>query len=214
MPIKLLSVRNDTKKRFDDIQVMMNILKTNGAVESQLVLKSSLILMLYNAIEGTMSNLMAELFDNIKSRKASIENLPKNLQETIYKFHIKKIGNDIKKLKEFNQYDDIEICNVSYLEINKYLNLFSGNLDSRLIKKISSRLGVTLPNKMDEPTLLDVKNIRNKLAHGETKFSNPCQDITLEEIQKMCDKIKKYLGNVIAQYENFLNHRISYNLDS
>lgn len=90
MPIKLLSVKNDLKKRFEDIQAMMDILEKNKKVDFQLVLKSSLILMLYNAVEGTMSNLLTELFDNINSRNISINNLPKNLQETIYKFYLKK----------------------------------------------------------------------------------------------------------------------------
>lgn len=92
MPIKLLSVKNDLKKRFEDIQAMMDILEKNKKVDFQLVLKSSLILMLYNAVEGTMSNLLTELFDNINSRNISINNLPKSLQETIYKFYLKKSG--------------------------------------------------------------------------------------------------------------------------
>ena len=205
MAIKVLSVRNDIEKRFEDIQVMIDIIEKNKRVDFQLVLKSSLILMLYNALEGTMSNLLTELFDNITSKKISIENLPENLQETIYKFHLKKIGDQVEKLRTFNNYNGIEICNVSYLEINKYLKLFSGNLDSRSIKKLSLKLGVALSDKVDEPALLKVKNIRNKLAHGETKFSNTCQDITLDESKDLCNKVKKYLGNVIDQYEVFLN---------
>lgn len=184
MPIKLLSVKNDLKKRFEDIQAMMDILEKNKKVDFQLVLKSSLILMLYNAVEGTMSNLLIELFDNINSRNISINNLPKNLQETIYKFYLKKIGDSVEKLKNFNNYNDIEICDISYLVINKYLKLFSGNLDSRSIKKLSLKLGIILSDKMNEPTLLQVKNIRNQLAHGETRFGNICQDITLEESKK------------------------------
>ena len=70
---------------------------------------------------------------------------------------------------------------------------------------MSLKLGVALSDKVDEPALLKVKNIRNKLAHGETKFSNTCQDITLDESKDLCNKVKKYLGNVIDQYEVFLN---------
>lgn len=206
MPIKLLSVKNDVEKRFKDVQIMIDIIEKNKKVDFQLVLKSSLMLMLYNAVEGTMSNLLTELFDNIISRKMSIDNLPENLQKTIYKFHLKKIGDKVTKLRDFNTYDNIETCNVSYLEINKYLKLFSGNLDSRSIKDVSSMLGIVLSDKINEPALLKVKNIRNKLAHGETKFSNTCQDITLEELEELCDKVKKYLKTIIHQYEIFLNN--------
>ena len=70
--------------------------------------------MLYNAVKGTMSNLLTELFDNINSRNISINNLPKSLQETIYKFYLKKIGNSVEELKNFNNCNDIEICDISY----------------------------------------------------------------------------------------------------
>lgn len=205
MANKLLSVRNDTNRRFDDVQVMLDILDKNKGVDCQLVLKSSLMLMIYNVVEGTMSNLLTEFFDVIVKKKMSIEKLPNKLQNTIYTYYLKEIGNDSKKLKEFSEYDGKEKCNISYLEINRYLKLFSGNLDSRSIRKISQRLGVKLSETIDEPVLLTVKNCRNKLAHGETKFYNTCQDMTLDEAKKMCNKVKLYLEKLINEYEIFLD---------
>lgn len=205
MKIKLSSVRNDTKERFDDVLVMLNILDNNKSVECQIVLKSSLMLMVYNAIEGTMSNLLAEFFDVITKKKLVIYNLPNKLQNTIYTYYLKKIGNSSKKLKEFCEYNEKSLCNISYLEINKYLRLFSGNLDSKSIREISEKLGIHL-KIIDEPILLKVKNLRNKLAHGETKFYNTCQDITMKEIKQICDKVKIYLENLTIEYESFLNN--------
>jgi hypothetical protein len=205
MGIKLLSVRTDTKKRFEDIQIMLNILNENEKVDRQLVLKSSLILMVYNVVEGTMSNLLTELFDFIVKNKLSIDRLPQRLQDTMYTYHLKEIGNSPKRLKQFSESDGITLSNISYLEINKYLKLFSGNLDSRSIKEISHKLGITLPDSIDEPSLLQVKNSRNKLAHGEKNFCNMCQDITLSEMKKLCEKVEVYLERVTSTYEDFLN---------
>lgn len=205
MKTNLLSVRNDVKNRVEDIQIMIDMLNNNSKVCCQLVLKSSLILMIYNVIEGTISNLLTELFDAIAKRNLKIEVLPNKLQSTIYTYHLKKIGEDSKKLKEFSMYDDMKICNISYLEISRYLKLFSGNLDARSIKNISKRVGIDLPDIIDEPCLLSVKSIRNKLAHGEAKFSNACQDITSVEIEEMCKKVEEYLNKVICEYEHFLD---------
>lgn len=134
-----------------------------------------------------------------------IDRLPDRLQKTIYTYYLKKIGQDPQKLKEYYGYDSTTLCALSYMEINNYLKLFSGNLDSKSIKDISYKLGVDFSNNFNEPALLKVKNFRNKLAHGETKFSNTCQDITLEEMNKLYEKIAEYLEKVIDSYEIFLN---------
>lgn len=205
MKTNLLSVRNDINNRFRDIQTMLDILDKNQTVDCQVVLKSSLMLMFYNVVEGTISNLLTELFDTIVKRNLTMEYLPNKLQNTLYTYHLKKIGNDFNKLKEFNKYDSLKLCNITYLEISRYLKLFSGNLDARTIRDISKKVGIDLPDIIDEPCLLIIKSARNKLAHGEAKFSNACQDITLNEMKKMCRKLEEYLYRVICEYESFLD---------
>lgn len=205
MEIDLFRVRNDKKSRFEDIQIMLSVLHECKKVDHQLLIKSSLMLMIYNSIEGTISNLLTELFDAIQQKHLSMEHLPDKLQETINTYHLKRIGSSPKKLKEYYECDTAKLCGLSYLEINKYLKLFSGNLDSCSIRNISSDLGVKLKKGIDEPVLLKVKNCRNKLAHGETKFRNTCQDITENEIELMVQKVEVYLTEIIDEYENFLN---------
>ena len=205
MKTNLLSVRNDIKNRFEDIQTMIDTLDKNPTVCCQLVLKSSLMLMFYNVVEGTISNLLTELFDTIVKRNLTMEVLPYKLQNTLYTYHLKKIGEDSNKLKEFSKYDDLKLCNISYLEISKYLKLFSGNLDARTIRNISKKVGIDLPDIIDEPCLLNIKSARNKLSHGEAKCSNACKDITLDEMKKMCKKLEEYLYKVICEYEYFLD---------
>ena len=182
----MLSVKNDLKNRFAEINTMKNILVKNQSVECQVVLKSALILMLYNTVEGIVSNVLTELFDRIAEIQMSVTDLP-------------------ERLKEFNQCSNIELCKISYLEISRSMKLYSGNLDSKKIRDISKRMGVDLPNKIDVPELMDVKEIRNKLAHGEIRFSNACQDMTLQELEQLCSKVQKYLNNVICSYERYCN---------
>ena len=76
----MLSVKNDLKNRFAEINTMKNILVKNQSVECQVVLKSALILMLYNTVEGIVSNVLTELFDRIAEIQMSVTDLPERLQ--------------------------------------------------------------------------------------------------------------------------------------
>lgn len=197
----MLSVRNDMNRRYEDIKIMEKILEENPKVDVQLVLKSSLMLMIYNMIEGTMSNLLIEYFDHIHSENITICSLPNEFQCTIESYWEKK---NVENTDE--ESDDYIFFDLSYHEITKYLKLFSGNLDSRSIREVCKKMGVDLPEDLKEPVLLVVKNDRNKLAHGETRFNNTCQDITLDEIKIICNKARDYLQKVIDEYERCLNN--------
>lgn len=208
MENSLKNVRADVENRFLDINTMINILNcnNNAKVKEQVILKSSLMIMLYNAVEGVFSNLLTEVFDRITENNISIKQLPISLKNIIYTYHIKRIDtNNIKYLEEFRDYTEFDICSISYLELNKFLKLYSGNLDSQSIRDTSKKLSITLPDEMNEPYLLKVKDIRNKLAHGEIIFSNAAQDITLPEMKKICCRVKNYIDKLLIEYENFLS---------
>lgn len=200
MPIKLLGVRNDLKRRFEDIDTMIYILNSNEKVDNQLILKSSLMLMLYNAVEGTMSNLLTDFFDIIHKKNILISSLPYNLQTTICNYWSRKNDSVSSTISVSNTTFEL-----SYDELTKYLKLFSGNLDSRSIRTVSESLGISLPDNVKEPFLLIVKNSRNKLAHGETRFNNACQDITLKKMNDIRTNTQVFLESVILHYELFLN---------
>lgn len=198
MPNRLISVRNDMQRRYEDILMMEKIMEKNQKVESILILKSSLMLMIYNMIEGTMSNLLRDYFDDIHSRNIYVYSLPSEFQKTI-KIYIEK--------KQPDNINDIlnNIFNLSYDEITKHLKLFSGNLDSRSIRDVCKKVGIDLDENIKAPELLKVKNVRNKLAHGETTFNNTCQDIVLKDIKKICEKTFEFLNEVLSESEKILD---------
>jgi len=197
------SVKKYTKERLDDIKIMMNIIDANyGNIEYQLVLKSSVILMIYNSIEGTMSTLMEVLFDSLNRNELSLKNLPEKFKKIILEYHLKTIGKKADKLEDFAKNYNEKNCDISYLEINKYFKLFSGNLDSRSIKEISKKFGIHFA--LEEPFLLKVKNIRNSLSHGEKSFRVACQDYTVNELKEGLEKTRTYLDELIEVYGQFI----------
>lgn len=205
MENKFESVRNDLKNRFDDIDVMIGILCKEKGVNPQLLIKSSIILMIYNAVEGTFSNLLSDFFDFIVEKEISYSELPKRLQDNILKYHINEINKKPTKLYNYHDLNEVEWCRISYLEFCKYFNLFSGNLDAKHIREVSKKLGVDLPNDLSNNSLLMVKNIRNKLAHGEIKFSTASQDLVLDNLKSIRYDVEKYMQDLIQVYEAFFD---------
>lgn len=202
MQNKLQAVKNDLDNRARDIKQMMIVgYESNSKVISQVILKSSLLLMIYNAVEGTMGNLLMEYFDIVRQKNEPIDSFPKQFRNTIYKYYLKKICEKSTELERFHNYDKRELTQVSYSDITKYLKLYSGNLDSRLINDIMNKIGVILPADLKEPVLLQVKNYRNKLAHGEITFGNASQAITIKELNEVWEKTFHYLERIIEECE-------------
>lgn len=211
---QLIAARNDLESRFNDMDLMIRILELdeNKKIENQLLLKSSLLLMVYNAIEGTMSNLLTELFDSVCEKKLPVDKLPEAFQNLIYKYHLKRIGSKENELKKLYESEKEKICEISYLELSRYLKLFSGNLDAREIRKISENIGIQIVNKESDKFLLIVKNKRNSLAHGEKTFVNASQDITLDEIKKNINSVKNHMEYIIEEYEKFIDKILKSNI--
>lgn len=207
MGSKLIAVKNDLKNRFGDVEIMIQMLdhKSNQKMESQLLLKSSILLMAYNIVEGTMSNLLVELFDKICEKKVPIDQLPPAFQNLVYKYHLKRIGNKEKELKKLYESDKEKICEISYLELSKYLKLFSGNLDAKEIREISKKFGVVIVQRGQDSLLLTVKNTRNSLAHGEVTFKNASQDITVKKLKEIVEAVHMYMNYIVDEYEKFIN---------
>lgn len=207
MGSELIAVKNDLKNRFDDVEIMIQMLdhKSNEKIESQLLLKSSILLMAYNIVEGTMSNLLIELFDKICEKKISIDQLPTEFQSLVYKYHLKRIGNKENELKKLYESDKEKICEISYLELSKYLKLFSGNLDAKEIREISKKFGVIIAQGRQDSLLLTVKTTRNSLAHGEVTFKNASQNITVKELKEIIKVVHTYMNYIVDEYEKFIN---------
>ena len=169
-------------------------------VERAAIEKSSIILMIYNMIEEVFSVLLQEIFDYLSSKSINIEKKSPHLLIPIVDYHLKIIKNDSKKLIEFRKSRTIVVP--SFLEYKKYISFFSGNLDARKIRLISEKFGVTYDGKPTDEKLVFIKTIRNKLAHGELKYSEACRDKTSSEIREYIDIAYEYMTIVINAFKD------------
>jgi hypothetical protein len=192
--------------RFKEINILRNLCKNSQKIEETTILKSSIVLLLYNTIEGSFSSILESLFNFISDNKMEITKLNKGLQKIYYKYYIVCIGNNPSEFSKIRMKPDL--TDVSFKNITEKLKLFSGNLDAQKIREISLSIGIGIPKKIKKvqigDKLLFIKNLRNKLAHGECSFSDACRDITLEEIDDICVDAKKFIDKVIERFSDFV----------
>ncbi len=170
------------------------------------IFKSSIMLMLYNEIEGTFSNILTALFDYIIDENIDFNLLHRKIQKVYMDYYLRKTSNNVEQLKSF--YNNTDLKNVDYLELNKYLKLYSGNLDSRQIRDISKRIGVPVSNSIQGENLLKVKSCRNKLAHGEVSYQEACRDFSEKDIRDIAAEVFQFLEMLITDYNNFINRQL------
>lgn len=168
------------------------------------ILKSSLVLILYNTIESTVTLLLQEIHNT-----ASIynyEQLSDKLRVLIteyYFYNSKK--SDIKKNLDLLSINALKFPTLDDFE--KRVNSYSGNLDSRAIDNTLSKYGVGKLRTNDREKLVIVKNIRNKIAHGELMFKEACRNFTINELEKIKNATENAMLDIIQQTNHYLQRQ-------
>jgi hypothetical protein len=102
--------------------------------------------------------------------------------------------------------DNIKSKGLVFPEFNEYLKrvvVFSGNLDLRKINEISSFYGVGGINVSREfsQRVLEVKNKRNKIAHGELSMLDAGKCVKTSDLRKSHESVDLVLREVISCFK-------------
>lgn len=188
---------SDREQEINDLVILCRSCKVRETV----LIKSSIILLVYNTVEGCFAKLNKEIFSFIAENHIPINKLNTELQNVYYRYYKNMITN-VKEVKKF--YENSSITSITYDEICDKVTLFSGNLDARSIREFSKKqIGINNITSVYGQKLVCIKNLRNKLAHGEITFQDAVKDKTLEEIEDMCKDCVKFLEIVVKSYEDF-----------
>ncbi|WP_264320399.1 MAE_28990/MAE_18760 family HEPN-like nuclease [Zarconia navalis] len=155
-------------------------------------LKASGFLLLYNLVESTMRNAIEAIFNDLDNQRVSFDRIKPELQKIVLQ-NLKKRNSD-KVISQITAIS-LDIIQASFNQED----VFSGNIDGRLIRKTADEYGFSsktdYAKTRDGIDLLVVKSNRNDLAHGFKSFEEVGRDKTAEElldIQKKslhtCDK--------------------------
>lgn len=188
---------------FHTLHLLKEIEKNTNTIKAGASLKSSIFIMLYNLIEGVVTQSFVKVFDTVSN--VSVFSLLNNDIKLLYlKPHPTKIRTSKDILKFTNELSVLH--KQSFDNYSKESDLFSGNLDARKIRELlTGSLGIKYEYHCDnEERLLLIKNFRNQLAHGERSYSELGRDYLKSDIEKYCNATFDYLEGFIKIIEIYI----------
>ncbi len=187
-------------------------IRENFNVKVSSILKSSANLQLYNLVESTISNCLVEIHGSFSTETLVYSNLSDEIQKLWVKFHydyFKETSNEKDILHNLKVLIDTWVTNtlpitLTYKEFTKYNqgSNFSGNLDSKEIRKISEKYGIDFDLKCAEIGV--VKSRRNKLAHGEISFEEQGRGDSIEYMKVLKTETVDFLSKFIQAVDEYI----------
>lgn len=170
-------------------------------IELLKTLKATAYLLIYNLIESTMRLAIEYIFNEIKTKKVSFDNLRQELKRLIWQ-NIKNKSADTLTEKIINIGKDI--IDASF-DSSK---LFSGNVDAKEIKETAKKFGFSYQtddtNTRGGTDLLSIKTHRNNLAHGWESFNDVGKNATGENLGEISERVIEYLRQILENIEQYL----------
>ena len=199
-------IESELQEKIKDVDVLFIHIKSlsdekGNNVHKISILKSSLVLILYNTIESTVTLLLQEIHNAASTHH--YDELSDKLRELVTEYYFFNSGkSDFKKNLDLLSIKDLKLPTLD--DFAKRVNSYSGNLDSRAIDKILSKYGVGKTQTNDKEKLLIVKNIRNKIAHGELMFKEACRNFTISELEQIKNATENAMCDIIQQTNRYL----------
>jgi hypothetical protein len=89
----MLQLREDFKSKFDDLELFLDFTeKLQYSAQRDPILKASIILILYNIVESTLTSLIIRVHDELQLHPFSILN--ENLQKNFLYYYFSKLSNE------------------------------------------------------------------------------------------------------------------------
>lgn len=216
----MFSVEQDMRLRLSEAQDLINLINEIelGRVTSPQrintpVLRSSVVLSLYNIIESTITQTLTKIHNEINASKVNYNNLSKEIKDLalIYFYKHKSKRNDIhESIDVLHHTVDLirgkGFFNIPYNEMIESYQLYSGNLDSRIIRKVMKKYGVVI-SESHGTRLHAIKNGRNTLAHGNKSFEEFGRDMVVPTLNIYLSDVDCFLSEVITSTRDFIRDK-------
>lgn len=204
----MIGVKSDLREKKNEANILIELITDiscqKKSVQRASILKSAHILLLYNMIESTATNVFERIHEVASAEKYI--NLSPHLRALWVDYYFNKHP---EKSRHSNLEKTISgIATFPTLrEFSKLISLFSGNLDGRKLNELLLKYGIGKLNTPDRGLLLTIKNKRNKIAHGEEMFKESCRHFTLTELVLLQTACFNALDSFVDQADNYITHR-------
>ena len=228
----MISIKNELEKRKIDIDSYYSLLNlieqsdihkgVNISIDSDKnrqvmvddvmhkCLKANSIILLYNSVESTISNCIISICDAINDSNIKYNDLSSAFQKI---FRNKFFNKDISHTTARKKAEELVVHVVNDKKINMPDIDFSisGNIDLRKIIEICKVIDIKLgkiPNKDKvSNTLVNIKNTRNDLAHGNKSFGDIGALVVLSDLNDYKETIYGFLEYLIENFISFIQEK-------
>ncbi|WP_240205673.1 MAE_28990/MAE_18760 family HEPN-like nuclease [Vibrio sp. CyArs1] len=195
-PQYLAKVSDEKLVKSSDYQIDRRLVKTLSAAS---------YLLIYNLVESVMTDCLDAVHKQLKSEKLSFFELSKELQKICLKDFNKFTANH----KTAENHGEITLEKaMTWLGYNRF-NHFNGNIDAKMIQKKAGEYGFSIGEHdrkftEDGKILKDIRDNRNRLAHGEVSFETCGQETAIEALITLHQQTKVYLNAVLIGVDQYL----------
>lgn len=167
------------------------------------ILRAGTFLILYNLIEASARGALEAIHDDMAAKRIKFNQLSPILRREVVKGFKRKANPD-----KHTDLTDLPVDFVSAaLDVDYH---FSGNVDSKLIRKIADLYGFSTytdgSKTNDGADLLQIKSNRNDLAHGDKTYDEVGRNVTARDLigvslrstafmRQMLENVKIYVSN-------------------
>lgn len=182
----------------------------------QRILKSNLLLMLYNLVEACVVSGLMEIYESIKNSNIGYNELIDEIRKIWSNYEIGQLhlsGAGRKAYEERVQDIINQVLLNQPIILNRESRRFSGNLDARAIKELCDKHRIRYVASDNDGCLRTVKEKRNNLAHGDESFGDCARDITLTDLEHIKDEVIKFIKGILIgmkAYHDNKNYLMKY----
>ena len=195
-----------TNLNYDSVENERFIINRNKLYTT---MKASVILMLYTVIESTITTCLKKIHAEIRNNNLFFGNLNEGIQKIILLYYLSIFDKKENMKSEIDSFMNFihtlqqnKMVFLSYDDICKYYQLYSGNLDTKEIRSVLKKYEIEFDEHISE--LTDIKNKRNKLAHGINSFETIGRGLSIQRIQILKEKVFLCMDKVIESVEKYL----------
>lgn len=196
--IELISALED--ERQGDLKTRLELVITSGFDSLVDILSSSVLVMLYNLIESTAVGCVEALYDELKDKNISYDQLGDGFKERVFKdLTGKKISSKDFIANAIEGGVGVSMISSSY---NKE-SFFNGNVDARKIRETFKSLQLVYGSQSGSK-LEEVKNARRKLTHSESSFGRYGRDFTYSDLRLIFNDVTDFFDGFLSEFSSYI----------
>lgn len=186
--------------------IMIEIESADGHIETidnnrlVKIMKSNLLLMLYNLVEACVVSGMMEIYEDLKNDGCSYNSVISEIQNIWAKNEINEIyGPTTERIAYENRVQRIiqNITSESPIILSRDALGVSGNLNAKKIKEICDRHRIRYRLETRGELLERVKLERNNLEHGDVSFSDCARNLSLSDLETIKNEVFLFIDGIL-----------------